>query len=145
EVERAVISAVAFSTDGDLSTFSDAEQLAIKRIWQRVAEDYSPFDVDVTTERPAAFNNRTLNAVITRHTDANGQLNPFSDSGGVAYVNVFNTSTFSYYRPAWIYHDNLANDESFIAEAASHECGHNLGLSHDGRTDDTEYYGGHGS
>jgi len=31
------------------------------------------------------------------------------------------------------------------AEAASHEFGHNLGLSHDGETDGSSYYSGHGS
>src|SRR4029077_7898024 len=58
---------------------------------------------------------------------------------------VFGTSSYSNYRPAWIYFNNLANDESYIAEACSHECGHNFGLSHDGKTDGTEYYGGHGT
>jgi len=145
EIARAVIPAVAFSTDADLTTFSDAEQVAIKRIWQRMAEDYAPFNIDVTTERPALFTTRTAVALITRTTDANGEANPFSTAGGVAYVNVFGTSVYATYRPAWIYHNNLANEESYIAEAASHEVGHNMGLSHDGKTDGTEYYGGHGS
>jgi hypothetical protein len=78
--------ALAFSTDGDRSTYSDSEQLSIRRIWQRVAEDYAPFDVDVTTERPASFNNRTAHALITPRTDANGVSNPSSNGGGVAYV-----------------------------------------------------------
>jgi len=143
-VGRTNIPAVAFSTDSDRTTFSDAEQSAIKRIWQRVAEDYAPFNIDVTTERPGTLNNRTAMALITRNTDANGDPNPASSAGGVAYVNVFNTSSYSKYRPAWIYQNNLANEESFIAEAASHEVGHNLGLSHDG-TSSSEYYGGHGS
>src|SRR6185503_9770254 len=43
-LNRTTIPAVAFSTDGDHTTFSDAEQVAIKRIWQRVAEDYAPFN-----------------------------------------------------------------------------------------------------
>lgn len=145
DVGRSSIPAVAFSTDADYSTYSDAEQLAIKRIWERVTEDYAPFDIDVTTERPGAFTTRTAEALITRNTDANGDPNPASTAGGVAYVNVFGTSSYATYRPAWIYFNNLANDESYIAEAASHEIGHNLGLSHDGRTDGYEYYGGHGS
>ncbi|MFN3409102.1 MAG: InlB B-repeat-containing protein [Limisphaerales bacterium] len=145
EVGRTSIPALPFSTDGNFNTFNDAEQAAIKRIWQRMAEDYAPFNINVTTERPAVINNRTAIALITRSTDANGQPNPYSSSGGVAYVNVFNLSNYGYYRPAWVYHNNLGNDESYIAEAASHEVGHNLGLSHDGRTDGMEYYGGHGS
>jgi hypothetical protein len=143
-VSRTSIPAVTFSSDSDLTTFSDSEQLAIKRIWQRVAEDYAPFNINVTTERPGTFNNRTAVALITRKTDANGDPNPYNTSGGVAYVNVFNTTSYAKYRPAWIYHDNLGNNESYIAEAASHEVGHNLGLSHDG-TSSSEYYGGHGS
>jgi hypothetical protein len=144
-VNRSVIPALAFSTDSDRTTFSASEQTAIKRIWQRVAEDFAPFNINVTTERPATFNNRTAHALITRSSDANGESNPYSTSGGVAYVNVFNTISYAKYRPAWVYHDNLGNSESFVAEAASHEIGHNLGLSHDGKTDGTEYYGGHGS
>ncbi len=145
EISRAVIPAVAFSTDSDLTTFSDAEQVVIKRIWERMAEDYAPFNIDVTTERPASLTTRTAMALITRNTDANGAANPFSTAGGVAYVNVFGTSAYASYRPAWIYHNNLYNIESYIAEAASHEIGHNMGLSHDGKTDGTEYYGGHGA
>ena len=55
---RSVIPAQAFSTDADFANFSDSEQLAVKRIWQRVAEDYAPFDIDVTTERPATLTTR---------------------------------------------------------------------------------------
>ncbi|MGZ8898943.1 MAG: zinc-dependent metalloprotease family protein, partial [Limisphaerales bacterium] len=144
-VGRLSIPAVAFSTDSDLTTFSDAERLAIKRIWQRVAEDYAPFNIDVTTERPPSFNTRTAHALITRNTDANGEENPASTSGGVAYVGVFGTTTYARYRPAWIYSSNLGGEESYIAEAISHEVGHNFGLSHDGTTDGSDYYGGHGS
>jgi hypothetical protein len=142
---RTAIPAVAFSTDGDFSTFSDAEQAAIKRVWQRVAEDFAPFNMDVTTERPSTFGTRTAQALITRNTDANGEPNPSSTAGGVAYVNVFGSGSYATHRPAWIYYNNLANNESYIAEAASHEIGHNLGLSHDGKTDGTAYYNGHGS
>lgn len=142
---RAVIPALPFSTDADAATFSDAEQAAIKNVWMRMAEDYAPFNVDVTTERPAAFGLRTAHVLITRNTDANGEVNPSSTAGGVAYVNVFNTGSYARYRPAWVYANNLANTESYIAEAASHEAGHNFGLSHDGKTDGTVYYGGHGS
>jgi hypothetical protein len=137
--------ALAFSTDSDRSTYSDSEQLAIRRIWQRVAEDYAPFDVDVTTERPASFNNRTAHALITPRTDANGVSNPSSSGGGVAYVGSFGGSNYGRYSPAWIYSDNLSGDESFIAEAVSHEIGHNMGLTHDGKTGGSDYYGGHGS
>src|SRR6185295_19368773 len=111
--------------------FNDAEQLAIKRVWQRVAEDYAPFNIDVTTERPVSFGTRVAHALITRNTDANGAENPAASAGGVAYIDSFATSTYARYRPAWIYANNLSSIESFMAEATSHEIGHNLGLSHD--------------
>jgi hypothetical protein len=139
---RTTFNAVAFSTDGDLTTYSDTEQTAIKRIWQRVAEDYAPFNIDVTTERPANFTTSTAHALITRNTDANNLPNPASSAGGVAYLNVFGQGDYAYYRPGWVY---LQGDESFMAEAASHEIGHNMGLNHDSCSScSSGYYGGHG-
>ncbi len=47
-----------YNTSGDAS-FTNAEQDVIQSVWQRVAEDYAAFDVDVPTEDPA-------DAAITR-------------------------------------------------------------------------------
>src|SRR5262249_9347403 len=41
-----------YDTDGDLTTFSPSELDTIQMVWQRVSEDFSPFDVDVTTVDP---------------------------------------------------------------------------------------------
>ncbi|MCS7089788.1 MAG: zinc-dependent metalloprotease family protein [Verrucomicrobiota bacterium] len=145
ELNRNQIPVLPFSLDADFATFNEAEQAIIRAIWQRVAEDYAPFEVDVTTDRPPVLHHRVAMVLITRNTDANGFPNPASESGGVSYVNVFGTLFYSRYRPAWVYANNLGYVESYIAEAASHEAGHNLGLSHDGRSDGVEYYSGHGS
>jgi hypothetical protein len=48
-------SALAFSLDDDRSTFNREEQDAIADIWSRVSEDFSPFDIDVTTVRCHMF------------------------------------------------------------------------------------------
>ena len=48
------ITAMPFDLDGVPYSFSNAELERIQYIWKRVAEDYSPFDVDVTTEPPPA-------------------------------------------------------------------------------------------
>ena len=41
-----------FDTDGDLTTFSSDELDTIQSVWERVSEDFRPFDVDVTTVDP---------------------------------------------------------------------------------------------
>jgi hypothetical protein len=46
------ITALPFDLDGVPYTFSTAELQRIQAIWQRVAEDFAPFDVNVTTEAP---------------------------------------------------------------------------------------------
>lgn len=59
------INTPAFDLDGNANDFSIAEQDAIKKIWQRVAEDYAPFNIDVTTVNPVSFNNKqALHVVI---------------------------------------------------------------------------------
>src|SRR5262245_40439441 len=52
-----------YDTDGDVTTFSDAEKAQIHEIWARVAEDYAPFNVNVTTVDPGNLSDaRTLGA-----------------------------------------------------------------------------------
>ena len=130
-----------FDTDSTPTTFSDSEQDAIYLIWQRVSEDYRPFNVNVTTVLPATFGPRVARALITESTDGTNDC-PSPSAGGVAFLGVFGDADFQDFQPAWIYFDNLGGQEDYISEAASHEIGHNLGLSHDGTT--AEYYGGHG-
>ena len=140
------LNAVPYDTDGNPAVFSDAERRIIADIWHRVAEDYAPFDIDVTTERPASFGPKVGHVMITKDTDANGAAMPAKGAGGVAYVGVWGYSNYaSTYQPAFVYFNNLATTVvHYISEAASHEFGHNLSLSHDG-TSTTGYYSGLGS
>ncbi|MBL4782081.1 MAG: tandem-95 repeat protein [Porticoccaceae bacterium] len=138
-------SATPFDTDGNFNNVSDAERAAIHEIWHRIAEDFAPFDIDITTEEPASLTSTTGRLLITRNSDLNGKAMPYSGGGGVAYVGVWGFSNFaSYYSPALVYYNNLASHAPYISEAASHEAGHNLNLSHDGQGS-TTYYSGHGS
>ena len=136
--------AQSFNKDSDPSSYSDAERRDIAEIWHRIAEDFAAFDIDVTTELPASFGPNVGHVLITRSTDANGVAMPHYTAGGVAYVGVWGASYYESYQPALVYYDNLASAPYYIAEAASHELGHNLGLSHDG-TSTAGYYTGHGS
>ncbi|MDQ3749276.1 MAG: hypothetical protein M3367_09750, partial [Acidobacteriota bacterium] len=138
------INSAPFNFEGDPNSFSQLEQDAIQYIWQRVAEDYAPFDVDVTTQDPgdaAILRSSSLDLqygtrVVISPTNFVG-----SGTGGIAFVGSFNSFGTSF-KPAFVFSAAL-NSEKGIAEAASHEVGHNLGLDHDG-TSSSEYYAGQG-
>ena len=144
---HAQLDALAYNVEGDGNSFSTLERTRIVDIWHRVAEDLAPYDIDVTTERPSSFNSTTGTILVTHSIDANGNTINCSSCGGVAYVNVFGVSNYhTYYSPALVFYDKLGGGgETYVAEASSHEFGHNLGLSHDGTTTGSSYYGGHGS
>ncbi len=75
--------------------------------------------------------------------------------GGVAYLDVFTTVNgngggaagdgYGYMQPAWVFPQKLGNSAKNIAEAVSHEVGHNLGLDHDGNASGQGYDRGHGA
>src|SRR5688572_14916358 len=48
----------AYDTDGNPGSFGAAEQAAIREIWSRVAEDYAPFNINVTTVQPPVIADR---------------------------------------------------------------------------------------
>lgn len=139
----------AFSLDADPASWSNAELEVVQSVFDRVAEDYAPFDVDVTTDAPP---NASLNRSSTTDQVYGTRvlISPSADAlskicggscGGVAYVGVFGATNNTYYQPAWVFPQTLSNNAKYIAEAASHESGHNLGLWHDG-TSSAGYYTG---
>lgn len=142
------LTALPFDLDGVPYSFSTTELQRIQLIWQRVAEDYASMDVDVTTEAPPAD-------AITRSGSSDDRFGTVAlitkragiydcSCGGVAYVGAFD-STSDYYKPALVFYDALGSGhEKYVAEAISHEVGHNGGLLHDGYSGGA-YYGGHGS
>jgi hypothetical protein len=142
------ITALPFDLDGVPGTFSTAELQRIQAIWQRVAEDFAPFDVNVTTEPPAAdklTRSSGTDQVFGTTVLITSSTGVYACScGGVAYIGVFD-DTGDYYKPALVFYNQLgAGNEKYVAEAISHEAGHNMGLNHDG-TASVGYYQGHGS
>ena len=148
--------AAPYDLDNDPISFNNDERSKIAEIWHRIAEDYAPFDIDVTTEKPENFGSHIGHVLFTRDMDTNGIYMPAKGSGGVAYVNVWGSSDYaSHYSPALVYYNVLGSGYApYMAEAGAHEFGHNLGLSHDGAVDSSknpnclnqnEYYCGLGS
>jgi hypothetical protein len=115
----------AYDIDGDRNSFSATELTNIEQIWARVAEDYAPFNIDVTTILPASFANKVAVRVAIggNHSDWFG-----SGAGGVAYIGGFYNSASNV---AYVFEDALGNgNPRYVAEAASHEAGHTFGLLH---------------
>ncbi|EGD80307.1 hypothetical protein PTSG_10562 [Salpingoeca rosetta] len=131
-----------YDPSDDGLAFNAVEQGQIALIWARVAEDYAPFDVDVTTEPFDIQTATSIHALITESVQVGGSPMPYDTAGGVAVLDVFNSRYLPYYSPALVYYDNLGGGiNDYVAEATSHEIGHNFGLSHDGYYGD-EYAGG---
>ncbi len=138
--------------DGNDGTFNQTEHDTIQSVWQRVSEDYAPFDVDVTTEEPS-FDaiNRTDAADTNYGTRVVITDNPASDfcvCGGIAHVGTFDTfggNGHEYYQPAWAFAGSVGDSAKNLAEVSSHQSGHNLGLDHDGVAGGVELYAGHGA
>jgi len=139
----------AYDTDGSPGTFSTTEQAVVREVWARVAEDYAPFDVDVTTQDPgtAAINRSSSDDLYygTRVViDPTSWYQSACACGGVAYVGVFDSTNNGYNQPAFAFTKGVGTGAKNLAEVASHESGHTLGLSHDG-TSTSGYYSGHGA
>lgn len=114
----------AFSRDADTTTFSDGDISTIREIWARVAEKYSPFNINVTTVDPGNLNDRqTLRAVI-----GGGGAWAGPGQGGISQPGGFSDANPN---TVYIFEDNLGNgDPKMVAEVTAHEPGHSFGLAH---------------
>ena len=126
---------------------SDYTTEKITEVFNRVAEDFRPFNINVTTSAtvynsaPGANRQRVVFTSDSEfYTDENG------GAGGVAYLNTFGGGEIACY----VFTNFLGSSAKNAAEAASHEAGHTLGLQHHSRFNDdctfnTEYHSGLGS
>jgi hypothetical protein len=126
--------------DAQPATISTA---AITEIFNRVAEDYRPFNVNVTTDSAvylSAPRNKRMRVIVTATS------NWYGNAGGVAYVGSFAWGDDT---PCWVFSTLLQNNTKWIAEAVSHEAGHTLSLQHQSSFDavckkTSEYSSGQG-
>jgi hypothetical protein len=114
-----------YDQDGDRTTFSTGELTSIQQIWARVAEDFAPYNIDVTTIDPGNSNNG-----VTARIAIGGNWSDWfnNQAGGVAYIGGFYNGAPNV---GYVFEDALGNGNArFVAEATSHEAGHLFGLLH---------------
>jgi hypothetical protein len=104
---------------------SNMSNAQITEIFKRVAEDYRPFNVNVTTDSTkywAAPADMRIRIVLTVTNEWYG-----NSAGGVSYMGAF---TWGDNTPSFVFTKLLGYNTKNVAEAASHEAGHSLGLRH---------------
>ena len=96
----------------------------ISEVFDRVAEDYRPFAVNVTTDSVAFLNtniDKRMRVIITTTSDW------YPGVGGISFVGSF---TWGDDTPCFVFSAALGYRAKYISEATSHEAGHTLGLFH---------------
>ena len=125
-----------FSQDADTNNFSDKERHDMWLGWAEAADDYAPFNINVTTDAAlyaATPEQQRVQLIATTTCDWYNNCG----AGGVAYVDVFGWGDT--YGTGWVWNEW----QSSLGMTLSHESGHQMGLHHDGNPDRT-YESGHG-
>ncbi len=120
----------AFDLDGQRNSLSQLEVDVIEEVWARVAEDYAPFNLDVTTEDPGDFSDgRALRVSI----GGEGDWFP-GDALGIFLPDAFTTD---WDNTGFVFSEKRHPDESHViqnspallAKIISHEAAHGFGLT----------------
>ncbi len=93
--------------------------------FNRVAEDYRPFDVNITTDETVFLAAPLIKRMRIIITATSSWMTP--GYGGVAYVGSFIWEDDT---PAFVFSDRHGYSSKKVGETISHESGHTLGLSH---------------
>lgn len=103
----------------------------ITEVFNRVSEDYRPFDINITTDEDvflAAPIAKRIRVIVTTTSAW------YTGVGGVGYVGSF---TWGDDTPCFVFSDRLGNSAKYVAECCSHESGHTLGLAHQSSYDNS--------
>ncbi len=132
----------AYNRPGDNPDTWSAEELQIiEDSWKVVAEDFAPWNINVTTIDPGVEALRYsgggdsqwgVRVVMTADTWAG------CGCGGHAYIGSFDDNLDE---PVFVYNTSFRG----VSEAITHEVGHAMLLAHDGTRSGAGYYTGHGS
>ncbi len=96
----------------------------ITEIFNRVSEDYRPFNINITTDSTVFLAAPLAQRMRVIITPTSGW---YTGVGGVAYTGSFIWGDDT---PAFVFPDRLSYSTKLIAECCTHESGHTVGLSH---------------
>ena len=127
----------SFNADGTGSTFSLREQEIIRNAWAAVAEDFAPFDINVTTIEPADPDHAMVTRVAIGGHPSDWYRTDSSPSG-TSSIGSFTSDVpnlafaFSEILVDDAADDGLTDEELAITigNTVSHEAGHGFGLRH---------------
>lgn len=103
----------------------------ITEVYNRVAEDYRPFDINITTDEAKFLAAPLSSRIRVIITPTSGW---FTGVGGVSFIGSFKWGDDT---PAFVFSDRLGTKPKLVAECCSHESGHAVGLSHQSKYDGT--------
>src|SRR6476661_1998476 len=103
---------------------SNLTQDQMTEIFNRVSEDYRPFNINITTDSTRYWSAPPYSRMRMVLTVTSSW---YGSAGGVSFVGSF---TWGDNTPGFIFTALLNYNTKYIAEATAHEIGHTLGLRH---------------
>lgn len=140
-----LVTGTSWNMNGDIPCNpSNLTTTQITEIFNRVSEDYRPFNVNVTTDSTKYWSApvyKRMRVIVTTSSSWYGS------AGGVSFLGSF---IWGDNTPAFVFSALLNYNTKNVAEATSHELGHSLGLNHQAAYDGnctklTEYNTGIGN
>jgi len=120
-----------FDTDGNPAAHSEKELKQIWRIWQGIADDFAPFDVDVTAEDVSDADLHRSGPDDTRY-GIRVIIHSRAPDRCICDASVYLRSFGDARKPILLNATALGNgDPAYVVHAASHLIGHSLGLRED--------------
>jgi len=96
----------------------------ITEVFNRVSEDYRPFNINITTDSTVFLEAPLTQRIRIIVTLTSGW---FTGVGGVSFTGSF---VWGDDTPGFVFPDRLSHNPKTIAECCTHESGHTVGLSH---------------